>query len=193
MVAFHGSVALVLSVLSLAQSSSAAVCNADNCLRALRRYSALAAPVCSEYFEEPVTAIPSYAAACSGTVRFESACSCLVYSTRNTASTSSAPPSTSTLISTLTLTSSIVIPSSTAPLVTSVPVTSFPTAPLSTGTAPSSSGALPTVSPPYGNSTAPAGTGVASTGFATSVAATGTAPGSINFSAILATPQLLRL
>ena len=89
--------ALALALLALIPRTVLGdACNADNCLRALRRYSAEASAFCSTYTttsNTATTALPTYATPCSySTSRLSSACTCLDTTTTTTTSSSTTPP-----------------------------------------------------------------------------------------------------
>ncbi|KAI4205594.1 MAG: hypothetical protein LQ350_000373 [Teloschistes chrysophthalmus] len=102
------------ALLALAPSAAlAAVCNADNVLRALRGHSAQASPFCSTYtLPPPNQPLPTYVSAYPAS-RVSSACSCfitptpttLTTSTTSTSSTSSSSTTTSSTSSSTTTTS----------------------------------------------------------------------------------------
>ena len=75
-------------------------CAADDCARAVTGTSAAATPAitqrqsdCASFQATASAAVPTYASACSGSVRYSSACSCFGYTaTETTTSTSTATP-----------------------------------------------------------------------------------------------------
>ncbi|KAL8638893.1 MAG: hypothetical protein Q9228_003999 [Teloschistes exilis] len=114
--------ALTIAAAALALPPSvalAAVCNADNVLRALRGHSAVASPFCSTYtLPPPNQPLPTYVSAYPAS-RVSSACSCFITATPTTLTTSRT--------STSSTSSSTTTPSSTESSTSSSTTTSDPT------------------------------------------------------------------
>ncbi|KAL9583611.1 MAG: hypothetical protein Q9212_002607 [Teloschistes hypoglaucus] len=92
---------IAAAALALAPSAAlAAVCNADNVLRALRHHSAEASPFCSTYtLPPPNQPLPTYVSAYPAS-RVSSACSCFITATPTTLTTSTTSTSTTSTSST---------------------------------------------------------------------------------------------
>lgn len=73
---------MLLSFISLSILPLAIACSNNNCLNALKRYSASASPFCSTYTQRistATTSLPSYVTACTNQPsKISSACSCLI-------------------------------------------------------------------------------------------------------------------
>ena len=87
----------IAALFALAPSAAtAAVCNADNVLRALRGHSAQASPFCSTYTRPPPNQpLPTYVSTYPAS-RVSSACSCLLTTSSSTSTTSSTKTSSTT-------------------------------------------------------------------------------------------------
>ncbi|RFU27980.1 hypothetical protein B7463_g8365, partial [Scytalidium lignicola] len=109
---------LLVTAITAVNGAATAVCNADNCLRAIRASAFPSVPGtadCSAYFVATATpdvstttstvvvtvSIPTYASACSGFDRYSSACACIGVS--GTTTTLPTPVFTATVTSTVTL------------------------------------------------------------------------------------------
>ncbi|MCJ1242118.1 hypothetical protein MMC14_010125, partial [Varicellaria rhodocarpa] len=93
--------ALVSSSVALPAAEKRALCNADNCLNALKNHAASASAYCTSYttsVQTATTGFPTYIPQTCGPSRVSSACSCLA--TTTTTTTTSTTTTTPTACST---------------------------------------------------------------------------------------------